>query len=158
MQKHDELLIALRKVIRAIGLHSKQLEKHVDLTVPQLLIMAGIADDSGPMVKELASATNLSPATVTSILDRLQSRGLILRQRDAKDKRKVGVFLTEKGKSVYAKAPQPLQASFVKRFAELEDWEQNQLVFAVQRLASMMDAKDIDASPLLEVSQIIQGD
>ena len=39
MEKHQELLIALRKVIRAIDLHSKHLSKTSGLTSPQLLIM-----------------------------------------------------------------------------------------------------------------------
>ncbi|MGY8878905.1 MAG: MarR family winged helix-turn-helix transcriptional regulator, partial [Pseudoalteromonas sp.] len=39
MQKYDELLVSLRKVIRAIDLHSKQLNKTSGLTGPQLLIM-----------------------------------------------------------------------------------------------------------------------
>ncbi|WP_102797917.1 MarR family winged helix-turn-helix transcriptional regulator [Bowmanella denitrificans] len=154
MEKHDELLVALRKVIRAIDLHSKQLERQVGLTGPQLLVMRAITRFNGAMVKEIADHTNLSPATITSILDRLQSRELVLRQRCTEDKRKVGVYLTDAGIKALQAAPQMLQEHFIRRFDDLKDWEQSLLVSSMQRLAAMMNAEQLDASPLLEIGQV----
>lgn len=158
MEKHDELLVALRKVIRAIDLHSKKLEREVGLTGPQLLVMRAITRFNGAMVKEIADDTNLSPATITSILDRLQSRELIIRQRSTEDKRKVGVYLTEIGANALKAAPKMLQEHFIRRFDDLKDWEQSLLVSSMQRLANMMDAEQIDASPLLEIGQVNHPD
>ncbi|MBT1064807.1 MarR family transcriptional regulator [Bowmanella sp. Y26] len=154
MEKHDELLVALRKVIRAIDLHSKKLEREVGLTGPQLLVMRAITRFDGAMVKEIADDTNLSPATITSILDRLQTRELIIRQRSTEDKRKVGVYLTENGTKALKSAPKMLQEHFIRRFDDLKDWEQSLLVSSMQRLANMMDAEQIDASPLLEIGLV----
>ena len=42
MEKHDEVLIALRQIIRAIDMHSKRLIKEAGLTSPQLLLLKGI--------------------------------------------------------------------------------------------------------------------
>ena len=47
MKKHQELLISLRKIIRAIDLHSKHLSKTSGLTSPQLLIMLEIDKVAG---------------------------------------------------------------------------------------------------------------
>ena len=44
MEKHDEVLIALRQIIRAIDMHSKRLIKEAGLTSPQLLLLKGIDD------------------------------------------------------------------------------------------------------------------
>lgn len=154
MQKDEELLIALRRVIRAIDLRSRQLNKEAGLTGPQLLVMQNIGKAPGVMVREIAENINLSPATVTSILDRLELKALVTRVRSTEDKRKVGVFLTELGGQVLSKAPLPLQEHFVNRFAQLEEWEQSQMVATMQRIARMMDAHDIDASPMLEVGSI----
>ena len=150
MRKEEELLVALRRVIRAVDLRSKQLSKHVGLTGPQLLVMQNIEERPGIMVREIAENINLSPATITNILDRLESRDLATRIRSTQDKRKVGVFLTERGKEAVVDAPRPLQEHFVERFSQLKEWEQSQMVATVQRIASMMDAEDIDASPFLE--------
>ena len=157
MQKYDELLIALRKVIRAIDLHSKQLNKTSGLTGPQLLIMHEVAQTDGITASRIAQNVNLSPATVTNILDRLESRALVSRVRSELDKRRVSLYLTEQGQALLEKAPQPLQEHFILKFSNLEEWEQTLLLSSMQRIAAMMDADNIDASPLLEVGAITKA-
>jgi DNA-binding MarR family transcriptional regulator len=152
MEKHQQLLIALRKVIRAIGLHSKQLNKTSGLTTPQLLIMLEIDKTSGINSSQVAKNVNLSAATVTNILDRLENKGLVSRVRSTQDKRKVSLYLTEDGKALLLNAPQALQEHFIENFANLAQWEQSQLLSSMERLAEMMDANEIDAAPLLELN------
>ncbi|MBT0586904.1 MarR family winged helix-turn-helix transcriptional regulator [Alteromonas oceanisediminis] len=154
MPKDEELLVALRRVIRAIDLRSKQLKKDVGLTGPQLLVMRNISETPGIMVRQIADNITLSPATVTSILDRLEARELAKRVRSTDDKRRVGVFLTPQGEEILAGSPLPFQEHFTNRFSQLEDWEQSQMVATMQRIAGMMDATDIDASPVLEVGSL----
>jgi|TARA_R110002167_G_scaffold88523_18_gene238821 DNA-binding MarR family transcriptional regulator len=154
VSKEEQLLIALRRVIRAIDLRSKQLSRDIGLTGPQLIIMQNIAKSPGIMVREIADSINLSAATVTNILDRLETRELTTRIRSTTDKRRVGVFLTTQGETILETAPRPLQDHFIERFSQLKEWEQSQLVSTMQRIASMMDADDIDAAPVLEVGNI----
>jgi DNA-binding MarR family transcriptional regulator len=152
MEKHQELLIALRKVIRAIDLHSKQLSKTSGLTSPQLLIMLEIDKISGVNSSQVAKSVNLSAATVTNILDRLENKSLVSRVRNTQDKRKVSLYLTENGKALLLSAPQPLQENFIDNFSNLAQWEQSQLLSSIERLADMMNANEIDAAPLLELN------
>ena len=154
MQKHEELFISLRKVIRAIDLHSKQLSKTAGLTGPQLIILQEIARTKGVLASKVAQEVNLSPATVTSILDRLESRELVRRVRSQEDKRRVGLFLTDQGQQALISAPQPLQDHFIEKFTALAEWEQSLLLSSMQRVASMMDAQNLDAAPMLEVGAI----
>ena len=143
--------MALRRVIRATDLRSKQLSKTAGLTAPQLLLMQQIRDSGELTVGELAGRISLSQATVTNILDRLEKRGLIYRQRSAQDKRKVHAHLTPAGAQILANAPTALQESFVSQFQALPDWEQSMILAALQRVARMMDAEGIDAAPVLDI-------
>ncbi|SHH32506.1 MarR family winged helix-turn-helix transcriptional regulator [Ferrimonas marina] len=154
MDKHEQLLISLRKVIRAIDLHSRKLSKESGLTGPQLVVMQKIRQLDGPIARQIASEVNLSPATVTSIVDRLESRGLVTRVRDDADKRRVQLFVSEAGKSLLATAPQPLQEHFIQRYQSLEEWEQSLLLSSVERIAAMMDAEELDAAAMLMVGQM----
>ncbi len=154
MEKYEELLVSLRKVIRAIDLHSKQLNKSSGLTAPQLLIMQEVGRVKGITSGRIAQNINLSPATVTNIVDRLESRDLLTRVRSQEDKRRVSLFLTSKGKALLLTAPQPLQEHFIENFCSLESWEQSLLLSSMQRIASMMDAENLDAAPMLEVGAI----
>ncbi len=154
MEKYDQLLISLRRVIRAISIHSRQLNKESGLTGPQLMVMRKIGELDAPLAKQVAKEITLSPATVTSILDRLEKRNLIIRTRSATDKRKVHLSLSEAGQTLLSDSPQPLQEHFIKRYKNLEEWEQSQLLSSVERIASMMDADELDAAPVLLVGQI----
>jgi DNA-binding MarR family transcriptional regulator len=154
MQRYEELLVSIRQVIRAIDLYSKKLNKETGLTSSQLLVLQDIGQHEGTMVKDIANRITLSSATVTSILDRLEARGLLVRQRSENDRRRVGLFLTETGSAAIKDSPTLLQEHFINRFESMEQWEQSQMVATMQRIASMMDAERIDASPVLEVGQL----
>jgi DNA-binding MarR family transcriptional regulator len=150
MKTHDQVLIALRQIIRAIDLHSKKLERESGLTGPQLLIMQ-IVYDEGPLTAgALAKSVSLSQATVTSILDRLEKKGYLQRERDLEDKRKVWITLSSTGKNALKQAPTLLQESFINSFSELKDWEQSLILSSLQRVAAMMQASDLEASPVLD--------
>lgn len=154
MSKIDEVLIALRRVIRATDLHSKHLAKTVGLTSPQILLMQAIQNHSDATIGKLASEISLSQATVTTIIDRLEKRNFLIRERSQQDKRKVKLLLTDEGLATLASAPTPLQEQFSNKFSKLEDWEQTLIISSLQRIATMMDAEDIDASPFLDVGTI----
>ncbi|WP_417440888.1 MarR family winged helix-turn-helix transcriptional regulator [Idiomarina sp.] len=151
MEKYEELLLALRKVIRAIDLYSKQLNKYSGLTAPQLLILREINAANGITASKVAQNINLSPATVSNVIERLEHRQLIHRHRNEQDKRRVSLYLTEQGLTLLEKAPQPLQEDFIEKFQALDEWEQSLLLSSMQRIANMMDAERLDAAPVLEV-------
>ena len=153
MEKHEEVLVALRRIIRATDSHSKRLSKEFGLTTPQLLILQSIRDLGDVTIRHISNEVNLSQATVTTIIDRLEDRGMVTRRRSEEDKRKVYTALTGEGKKILKNAPAPIQEEFVNSFHELEDWEQSLILSSVQRLASMMDAEKIDAAPLLDVGE-----
>ncbi len=157
-KSYEQVLVALRRVIRATDLHSKQLSKHVGLTGPQLLIMRTIRDLGEVTIGTIADHVSLSQATVTTILDRLELRELVYRVRSTVDKRKVHAHLTEEGAELLARAPLPLQDNFIRKFQNLDQWEQTMIISSLQRVAHMMDADGLDASPVLDVGSVLRED
>lgn len=151
MNQIEEVLIALRRVIRATDLHSKYLEKTTGLTAPQILLLQAINTMGQATIGELANKISLSQATVTTILDRLEKRNLITRERSEQDKRKVHAYLTEEASKALINAPLPLQDQFTQQFSDLQEWEKTMIISSLQRVAQMMDAQDIDASPVLDI-------
>lgn len=154
MDNIEKVLITLRRIIRAADLHSKYLVKTAGLTAPQLLLLQAIRERGDVIIGELAKEINLSQATVTTILDRLEKRELVYRVRSQQDKRKVNAYLTDAGREMLDSAPTPLQAHFIERFRSLPDWEQSMILSALQRVAHMMDAEHLDASPFLDVGDL----
>lgn len=145
----DSVLIALRKIIQAIEMNSKKLVKRVGLTGPQLVILQEIARSGELTAGEIARAVSVSQATVTGILERMEKRGLLARQRSESDKRRIMVSITQPGRQILDEAPPLMQEAFVERFSSLQEWEQTMILSALQRLVSIMDAKTIQAAPFL---------
>ncbi|WP_156494910.1 MarR family winged helix-turn-helix transcriptional regulator, partial [Oleiphilus sp. HI0128] len=77
MDHIEEVLVSLRRVIRATDLHSKHLAKTTGLTAPQILLLQTIRNKGEVSIGELAHDMSLSQATVTTILDRLEKREFV---------------------------------------------------------------------------------
>jgi DNA-binding MarR family transcriptional regulator len=147
-------MAALRRIIRAIDIHSRSLVQRFDLTGPQLVVLKELISVSPRSVSELATAVNLSQATVTGILDRLEKKSMVLRERDTSDRRKVMVSPTEAAEKVLAGAPPLLQEHFTKAFAKLPDWQQTQILSSLQRIVTLMEATDVEAGPILSTGPL----
>lgn len=156
MKDYDEILIALRRIMRATDLQSQQLSRQSGLTVPQLLVMQAIAKEGSPSTSTLARHIVVSQATVTRIIDRLERDGIVKREKSSKDKRVVNVRLTDTGKAKLDDAPEPLQAEFLRKYRDLESWERQMLKSSLLRVAAMMDAEDLDAAPILQTGAIVE--
>lgn len=100
-------------------------------------------------VAMVAKSVQLSPPTVSRILDRLEKSGYITRQRASTDRRKVFVCLTDEGLTRIDNLPQPLHEQFLSRLESLDPVERLGLLKALERIVELMDAEGMDASPML---------
>jgi DNA-binding MarR family transcriptional regulator len=149
MGKSSEIITNIRKIMRAIDLHSNQLVQKYNMTGPQLVLCNTLIENGKLTVSELAKKIHLSKATVVSILNRLSVKGFITRQKDNIDKRKVFVIPTEQLQKVFIEnPPNLLQEQFVEQFENLKEWEQSLILSSFERVAEMMHATKIDASPI----------
>jgi DNA-binding MarR family transcriptional regulator len=145
----EQVIAALRRITRAIDLHSRLLLQKHGLTAPQLAALQTIQRMQPITVGALAKAIHLSQGTVTGILGRLEDRGLVVRARGNQDRRSVLVELTGAGQELAREAPSLLQERFHRELSRLQEWEQTMILATLQRIASMMDAEKIEAVPVL---------
>ncbi len=145
----DESLIALRRILRATESYGRDLAQAAGITPAQLRILQIIDEKSEPTPKALATQMGVSQATVTSLVDKLVAQGLTARKTSELDRRQVNLSITDKGRRTLEHAPDALQQHYVRKFAELADWEQAQLVASLERVADMLDRTGTDAAPML---------
>ena len=145
----DQVIVALRRITRAIDLHSRGLMQQVGLTTPQLATLLAIRRLQPVTAGALAKSIHLSQATLTGILTRLETRALVSRTRSTSDRRTVVVALTEDGQTVLDSAPPLLKDRFRRELLKMQEWEQTQMLATLQQIAAMMDAEEIDAAPML---------
>lgn len=150
------ILRALRRITRSIALHSKQLAACSHITAPQLVCLHTVIV-GGPMTATAISREiHVSASTVVGILDRLEEKGLISRQRGHKDRRIVFVSATDAGRQLAAEAPSPLQKTLSDSLNALPELEQATITLSLERIVDLMEAPSghtvqADASPLLDM-------
>lgn len=107
----------------------------VDFTVLSLL-------SANPNItqKRLSRAVNVSPPNLAILLDRLETRGLLVRQRNPLDKRSQTLILTAEGAKLCAKAEKTVTELERKATDMLSDEERSQLVRLLQRIFLEGDA------------------
>lgn len=152
----DDSLIALRRILRATALYERDLALAAGVTPAQLRVLQILhgRPDGSTTPKALATQMGVTQATVTAIIDKLESTEMVSRQRSETDRRQTNVMIAENGRATVRNAPDALQQRFVSAFDSMRDWEQAQLVASLERVAAMLDAEDIDAAPVLTMGEI----
>lgn len=146
----DEILRSLRRIIRAVDLYSRKLMTQTGLSGPQVICLRQLAQNNGPMqTSHLAEAVNLSSATVCGILNRLEQRGLVHRERQMNDRRRVLVSLTEAGIDTVDNSPPALHDSFLFKLRGLPVERQKSIQQTLTSIVGMMSADELDAAPIL---------
>lgn len=69
------------------------------VSVSQIVILTNLESEGGISLKELAKKIGISSATASILIDKLVKAGLIERREDEKDRRKITLRLTNKGKT-----------------------------------------------------------
>ncbi len=143
------ILQALRRIIRAVDIHSRKLNSEFSITTPQMICLRTLAKREYMTLSELASDVNLCISTVNGIVDRMEAKGILTRNRSEKDRRKVVLKITGSGLRIVEQAPSLLQERFSKSLQKLSPLEQTALTLSLEKVVKMMGAEDIDASPNL---------
>ncbi|MCK9511934.1 MAG: MarR family transcriptional regulator [Pigmentiphaga sp.] len=155
-QAYDlRIMRALRRITRAIALHSKQLAACNNITAPQLICLRTVIA-SGPMTATAISREiHVSPSTVVGILDRLEEKGLITRERGREDRRIVFVSATQEGVQLVEDAPSPLQKTLADGLNALPELEQATITLALERIVDLVEVRDPAAAPVTENSPLL---
>lgn len=134
-------LAALRRLIRALDLHSRQLAVRSHVTGPQLVCLAALAQETTLTATELARRVHLSPSTVVRILDRLEARALVSRQRSAEDRRRVLVSATPAGRELALLGPDSEQHPVRQALLDLPAEDRGELLRLLETLGDLVDRR-----------------
>jgi DNA-binding MarR family transcriptional regulator len=96
----DQLCFALYSAGLAMNKVYRKILRKLDLTYPQYLVMLVLWERDGVTVSDIGARLFLDSATLTPLLKRLDSAGLVARERSNADERQVVVTLTEAGRAL----------------------------------------------------------
>ncbi len=133
------ILHSLRTINRVVDMCSKEIKSQGNLTLPQILSLLAVYADGPMTIAQLASDVHLSSSTVVGIIDRLEKKKLLKRERSVSDRREVYVSVTKEGKRIAEKSPIPLQEKLVDALVKLTDNQEKVLIESIEQLVKILD-------------------
>jgi DNA-binding MarR family transcriptional regulator len=140
-----KVMKSIRRIVRAIDMRSKKVARETGLTIPQIVLLHAVKERGKVTTAALSKHADLSPATVVTILDKLESRGLVTRERSVTDRRIVHTTLTERGVQILFDAPPVFDWAFSKGFADLSQADQRKIIEAFGTVADLLDPTHLQA-------------
>jgi DNA-binding MarR family transcriptional regulator len=134
----DEAIELLHRIFQSVDLFSRQALRDFGVTGPQIWALQTIAGAGMLSMGDLAQGMHLHVSTVTGIIDRLESAGLVTRERSAADARVMELRLTAKGKGILARSPEPPRSKVARRLQRLRPAELRKLRASLLLIAEAM--------------------
>jgi len=147
---------SLRRIMRAVDIHSSKLSAEFMVTGPQLLCLQMLHDDGPLTTSALAKLVHLSNSTVVGILDRLEQKEWIARERSTGDRRVVLVNITASGEEFLKEAPGLLQDRLAAGLRALPEQEQRAIAQSLDKIVELLEMGHQEVAPLLESGPIIE--
>lgn len=150
-------MISVRKIVRAINLESKRVEKNFGISIPQLLTLKYLKEkpDYKTTMRSLREFLSLNASTVSGIVSRLEAKGFVARLPDPSDKRSTPIVLTSKGDELIKKTNLSLHEKISKNLEALSEEEYGAIVGSFQTIINFLNIEDLDASPIITGGDLI---
>jgi DNA-binding MarR family transcriptional regulator len=155
LEQAEIALIALRHILLVTEHSVQEIASRSGLPPAQMLVLNTIKSLGEVRTGDLSSKLRMKPATMSALLDRLESQGLVVRRRSVSDRRCIFVQLSRAGHDVLQSAPSLLQTDFRKKFEALADWEQAAIVAGLLRVAHLMGVDRLEVAPLLQIDPVL---
>ena len=138
-----EIMQSLRRIFKAIQDYFQEISKKYGITGPQLWALKTIAANGSLSLGELSKKMYLHPSTISGVVDRLEKKGFVVRDRGQEDRRVVKVQLTPQGKKIVAKAPNPIQGKMIYGLNRLKKRDLASIYDAVKELVEIVEAQNV---------------
>lgn len=123
-------IMHLYRVVESTIARSPQFE----LSMQELRVVEFLGDEGAKMMRELAELLLLAVNSVTTIVDNLEKKGMVRRQRPEEDRRVVLVELTERGKKTFEVAAQERKQFYRSMLGSLTEEEQEILLVLFRKV------------------------
>ncbi len=137
------IMQSLRRIFKAIQDYFQEISKKYGITGPQLWALKTVAANGSLSLGELSKKMYLHPSTISGVVDRLEKKGFVVRDRGKEDRRVVKVQLTPRGKRIVARAPNPIQGKMIYGLNRMRKKELTSIYEAVKELVEIVEAQDV---------------
>lgn len=142
-----ELSVLIPRMMRGI---QTSLAPVASITLPQFVLLVGLKDTGPTAVSEIARARNVSPPTVTRLVDRLIDAHMVTRVEDSHDRRRVLVQLTPQGETAVRRFQEAIGERWKTVLVHLPEQEQEAFLNAIRRVGGVLAEVEKTSHPVAE--------
>ncbi|MFK8004773.1 MAG: MarR family winged helix-turn-helix transcriptional regulator [Saprospiraceae bacterium] len=149
--KYTDILVQIRQIVRSINLESKRIEKEYGISIPQLLCLNFLSGKETFQAshKEIKDFLKLNASTVTGIISRLESKGLVARLPKRNDKRVGLIAITANGVKMLDDTPEPLHQQLSSKLKQLSPEALIKLQNSFETIIDFLNIENIEAAPII---------
>lgn len=118
-----QVLKKFRIIFGSVRQHFREVEEACGVTGSQLWILQEVAKTPDIGVSELAERLSIHQSTCSQLIEKLVTRGLVIKERSKEDQRRVGLCLTEEASRILKKAPGPAEGILPEALQGLSESE-----------------------------------
>ena len=139
------VLDGVRRLVQGLRLSAEQARKRAGVSGAQLFVLQKLAEADAQSVNELAARTATDQSSVSAVVHRLAEAGLVDRHPDPRDRRRVRLTLTGKGRALLRRCPDSAQQQLLRAIEDLPARERRAFAGSLARVVAGM----ANASPVL---------
>ena len=137
---NDNLLFWIGRIRKAVRREFDARAASLDITAAQVLVLKRLWEGDGILISVLTKEGGSDGGTVTGVLDRLESKALIRRERHQEDRRAVRIWLTDEGHALKTPVMEIVADINKKALFGLDKGQKKQLLETLTRVGENLDA------------------
>jgi DNA-binding MarR family transcriptional regulator len=149
--RYTDILTQIRQIVRSVNIESKRIGKEYGISIPQLLCLNFL--NAKPSFqgshKEIKGFLKLNASTVTGIITRLESKGLVARLPKRDDKRVGLISITAQGVDLLEKTPELLHQQLSSKLKKLSPEQLGKLQTSFETIIDFLNIDEVDAAPII---------
>jgi DNA-binding MarR family transcriptional regulator len=152
MSDSQRILDSIRRLVRLLRVSDRQSQADLGVSGAQLFVLTELGKTPALSLGKLAARTRTDQSSVSVVVTRLVEAGLVTRDRDERDARRLVLHLTRAGRALLNKAPVVAQERLLAVFDQMPADELRSFADTFQKVVDGVGAEDGPAPMLFEES------
>lgn len=150
MSDSQRILDSIRRLVRMLRVSDRQAQTELGVSGAQLFVLTELGKTPSMSLNDLASRTLTDQSSVSVVVTRLVEAGLVTRDRDERDARRLVLNLTRSGSALLQNAPPVVQERLLAVFDRLPEAERKRFADTFEEIVNNVGGDDGPAPMLFE--------
>ena len=150
MSDSQRILDSIRRLVRLLRVSDRQAQAELGISGAQLFVLTEMGKTPAMSLGDLAARTRTDQSSVSVVVTRLVEAGLVTRDRDERDARRLVLHLTRSGRALLQRAAPVAQEKLLTAFDQMPEEDRRRFADTFEEIINSVGAEDGPAPMLFE--------